>query len=97
MDGDDSTAAAARVARALLRDADGEAAVIRQRAGALAEVTAWRSRATDAYRAGLGRLVDDLTRLGRLIDQADGELAAVEFAVRFAPRGTSEAAALRWQ
>lgn len=75
MDSDPSTAAALGAARVLLHDAHADAAAVRLRADALANATDWRSRATDGYRAGVAALVDDLTRLVRLIHLADGEVA----------------------
>lgn len=64
-------------ARRLLAEANAEALALRRRVEVLAHATDWRSRATDAYRAAIGSLCDELAALIHHIDLADADLAEV--------------------
>ena len=67
---DSPTLAALRIARGLLHEASLEALAVRRRVASVADATQWRSRATDAYAAGVARLADDLAALVGAIDAA---------------------------
>ncbi len=69
---DPQTQAALDAARRLLRDANIDTEALRHRVSALADATDWRARATQDYRAGIARLVDELAGLvGRIAVAAD--------------------------
>ncbi|GAA1642861.1 hypothetical protein [Microbacterium flavum] len=57
-----------------LRAARTDIGEARVRARALTDATAWRSRATDGYRAGVGLLCDELARLEAAVDVAEDEV-----------------------
>lgn len=67
-------------ARRLVSEARLDLLGVRGRVEVLADATAWRSRATTGYRAGVAALTEDLVRLIGLLEVSDEDLASAQHA-----------------